>query len=79
MITPFPMFFILFTSNDLFSVYYGNNTELGLQFRVSGDSMTRQVHHSIYNEMFITFTADESISAAGFNLSYRIGRYNIWH
>ena len=71
--------FILSTSNDLLAVNYGNNTDLGRQFQVSGDSMTEQVHYSIYNEMFITFTADESKSATGFNLSYRIGSYILWH
>ena len=71
--------FLLSTSNDMLDVYYGNNTALGRQFGVSHPNLTGDVYYSIYNEMFITFTADESISAAGFNISYRIGMYIPWH
>ena len=63
----------------MLDVYYGNNTALGRQFGVSHPNLTGDVYYSIYNEMFITFTADESISAAGFNISYRIGMYIPWH
>ena len=67
-------------SRDHFTAYYGNNTDLGEQFRISGGSSGWEEDNffspffSRYNEMLIAFTTDETISAKGFNISYRIGR-----
>ena len=68
----------LYIRFDNFEVYYGNNTELGQQFRISGGEsggfFLGEVFESMYNQMLITFITNNQITEKGFNISYSTGR-----
>ena len=66
----------IWASIDPFTVYYGNDTELGQQFSMSGDQtehLKTHVDYTMYNLMLLKFTSNGRNPDKGFRILYETG------
>ena len=64
----------------MLTIWHGNDTKLGQQGVFSGyEGDDAYDVLSMYNAMFITFTAGQRVDEKGFSFSYRTGKYNLFN